>query len=103
METYDEVRSNLKNLEYYNNKIEELLQKQIDMDLAKTTKENLEEKDFDIRLECLNNALASILYVTDCIANCRHQINMAVTTKLKIKENEDEPTATAAKSTTASQ
>jgi len=73
----DDLTSLIKNMEYYHAQINEVVKKEIDLNLNKYDMDEAANSNVDIQLACLNACLATNDWITDCITNYRILIQKA--------------------------
>lgn len=95
----EELTSLIKNMEYYHKQINDMVRKEIDLNINKFDMDAATESNIDIQLACLNACLATNDWITDCISNYRVLIQKA-NMGLKPTTDEERKNATESKSTT---
>ena len=73
----DDLTSLIKNMEYYNEQINETVRKEVDLNLNKYGMDDAVDSNIDVQLACLNACLATYEWVNDCIVNYRILIQKA--------------------------
>ena len=87
----EDLESLIKNMEYYHTQINEVVKKEIDLNLNKYDMDEAANSNVDIQLACLNACLATNDWITDCITNYRiliQKANMGIMPTAS-KENKD--------------
>ena len=87
----EDLESLIKNMEYYHTQINEVVKKEIDLNLNKYDMDEAANSNVDIQLACLNACLATNDWITDCITNYRiliQKANMGIMPTAN-KENKD--------------